>query len=477
MLFGLLASVFVIRNLGVEFYADYVLLQALIGTIGIVLSLGFIQTITKLWIEYDDAISRDSILFITIIIQLIIIFFITIGVIIYPKLLEIIFGEDFINLFEFWQISLIFISIIISVLCSSVLIAELDNRYTLISSFINAILAPSWLLFVSWNQIYSTQEILSLIIIINFIASLVLLNGSIKYIKNINLVYSIGLQNSLLKKYLKHFLSTSFVRFFVYFSTLPFIAIVLNKFDLKEELVYIAIFLKIISSITIIIGIPVGKVTGVLFSNAFKNKDQKLMNIIYQSVVKYYLFIFLFFFIGLYHSSEYIINFIYQMKIDNDFLTLLFITILSSILGVANWMIQINEHYKLTYYSSLSAMVLINLSFWYLVPLYGLNGIYVGLLLNYIIYSGSSFVYIQLKYKYVSFPMVYMLKVLVSLFGSVLLGYIASNEIMSSIISMLTFVILFYITLKLDDNDIYILKKLRIERVEKYLPRKFRLKE
>jgi hypothetical protein len=54
MLLGLLSSIFVVRRLGPDQYASIVILQALKGTISMLMGLGLSATLTKLWVKYDN---------------------------------------------------------------------------------------------------------------------------------------------------------------------------------------------------------------------------------------------------------------------------------------------------------------------------------------------------------------------------------------------------------------------------------------
>ncbi|MCT7492524.1 lipopolysaccharide biosynthesis protein [Aliarcobacter cryaerophilus] len=474
MLLGLLSSIFVIRQLGTEIYANVVLLGGITSTVGLLLSFGVLSTVTKLSVEYEDKNIRQAIVFITLFFQMVLILLFTIGLWIFPELFKNILG-DFSNNISLFGFAIIIISTILSTVSSSLLIAELDNKITYLSSFFNALLNPIWLIYTSFSD-FGLSSILYGLIIINLISSLILFIGSLKYIGKLNLKNINVMNYDLLKKYFKFLGTISFVRIYVYLASLPFLSLVLNYFKLYDELAYLAVILKIVTIIQNIYGIPINKVSGVMFSTAFKDKNYEMMNKLYNLILKYNAFLYSLAFAGLFYFLKDFIEFVYLIKMDVIVLNLFVINILlSAILGVSNFITTLNEHYKIVFITSITSIIVFQIILWTYVSYYGLYAIALAMILNTLIYSGVGMIYVAKKYKMIHIPFDFLRVLVVAMLVTLSCGYFVENYILSLIFNVILFLVVFYFLYKVKDDEKKLLKDFIPNKIYKFLPLKYRM--
>jgi O-antigen/teichoic acid export membrane protein len=473
MLLGLLSSIFVIRELGTIIYANIVLLNGILSSIVFLLTLGIVSTITKLWIEFEDNNERQAIILFTIIIQIFLVFLFSIIFYFNTNLLDTILG-NFSNKIPTISFIIIIISIIISTISSSLLTAELDNKVTFKALFFTSIVTPIWLINVAYYKI-GIEDILMGIVIINFTRSIILLIGSMKYIKNINLKNIIYLEKIIIKKYMKFYTMISFARLRIYLSSLAFLSIILNYFNMLNELAYLAIIFKITSIVANIYGIPINNVTGVMFINAFKRKDDNMMNKIYGLIIKYNTLMYSLAFVGLFYFLSEFILLVYQVNIDKYILNIFLLNMLiAPIIGVSNHITSFNEHYKVVYVSSFLSIIIFQFILWNFLEEYGLILIAYGLLMNTFIYAGIGLIYVSLKYKNIKIPFYFLKIVLISILLSLLVGYFISNYIVALLVSVILFIGTFYLFYKITDEEKKLLYEFLPKKLYKHLPNKYR---
>lgn len=474
MFLGLISSIFVIRQLGTEIYANIVLLGGITSSIGLLLSFGVLSTVTKLSVEYEDKNIRQAIVFITLFFQMVLILLFTIGLWLFPKLFANILG-DFSNNISLFGFAIIIISTILSTVSSSLLIAELDNKITYLSSFFNALLNPIWLIYTSFSG-FGLSNILYGLIVINLISSLILFIGSLKHIGKFNLKNINVMSHDLLKKYFKFLGTISFVRIYVYLASLPFLSLVLNYYKLYDELAYLAVILKIVTIIQNIYGIPINKVSGVMFSTAFKDKNYEMMNKLYNLILKYNAFLYSLAFVGLFYFLKDFIELVYLMNINILILNLLlFNMIIGPILGVSNFITQLNNHYFITIVSSLVAIVVFQLILWVYIFDYGLYAIALAMILNTLIYSGIGMIYVAKKYKMIHVPFDFLRVLVVAMLVTLSCGYFVENYILSLIFNVILFLVVFYFLYKVKDDEKKLLKDFIPNKIYKFLPLKYRM--
>lgn len=473
MILGLLSSIFVIRQLGTEIYANIVLLSSVTSTIGLLLSFGVLSTVTKLTVEFEDKNIRQSIVFITLIFQSFLIVLFTVGLVYFPDLFENILG-DFSNNISFYGFVLIIFSTIISTISGSLLIAELDNKITYISSFFTTLLTPIWLIYSSFSM-FSLSTILYGLIFINLISSLILFMGSLKYIGKFNLKNIFLINKNLLEKYFKFLGTISFVKIYVYLSSLAFLSLVLNYYNLYEEIAYLAVILKIIGIIGDVYGIPTNKIFGVLFIKAFKNKDYSMMNKVYNLLLKYNLFFYTLAFTGLFYFLKSFISFVYLINVDFIVLNLFVLNILlSASLGVSNFITTFNEHYKIVFITSIASIIVFQIFLWLYVTEYGLYTIAIAMILNTLIYSGTGAIYVSQKYKMIKIPIDFIKSIIICMIITLFIGYFIANYILSLLFNVIFFLLLFYYIYKIKEEEKILLKDFLPTKVYKFLPKKYK---
>lgn len=474
MLLGLLSSIFVIRQLGTEIYANVVLLGGIISTIGLLLSFGVLSTVTKLSVEYEDKNVRQAIVFITLFFQIVLILLFTIGLWIFPELFKNILGEFSKNI-SFYGFAIIILSTILSTVSGSLLIAELDNKITYFSSFFSALLSPLWLIYGSFS-IFDLSVILYGLIVINLISSLIVFVGSLKHIGKFNLKNINTINNDLLKKYFKFLGTISFVRIYVYLASLPFLSLVLNYYKLYDELAYLAVILKIMMMVQSVYGIPINKVSGVMFSTAFKDKNYEMMNKLYNLILKYNAFLYSLAFVGLFYFLKDFIEFVYLMNVDTIILNLFVINILlSATLGVSNFITTLNEHYKMVFMTSILSIIVFQLFLWVYVIDYGLYAISIAMILNTLIYSGIGVIYVSKKYEMIHIPFDFIRVLIISMIVTLGIGYFIENYILSLVFNVVLFLVLFYLLYKVKEEEKKLLKDFIPHKIYRFLPSKYRI--
>lgn len=474
MLLGLLSSIFVIRKLGTDIYANVILLGGITSTIGLLLNFGVLSTVTKLSVEYEDKSTRQSIVFITLLFQTVLIILFSSGLFYFPDWFKSILGQ-FSNNISFYGFTTIIVSNILSTISGSLLIAELDNRVTYISSFFNALVSPIWLIYTSFN-IFELSVIIYGLIFINLISSLILFIGSLKYTGKFSIKSFKIINNSLLKKYFKFLGTISFVRIYLYLASLPFLSLVLNYFELYDELAYLAVILKIMTIIQNIYGIPINKVSGVMFSTAFKDKNYEMMNKLYNMIFKYNVFLYSVSFIGLFYFLDDFIKFVYLINVDVIVLNLFVINILlTASLGVSNFITTLNEHYKIVFITSILSIIVFQYLLWVYIPEYGLYAIAIAMILNNLIYSGIGMIYVAKKYKMIHIPFDFIRVLLISILLTLFIGYFIENYIFSLVFNVVLFLILFYLLYNVKDDEKKLLKDFIPNKIYRFLPSKYRI--
>lgn len=474
MIIGLLSSIFVIRELGTQIYANVVLLGAISSTISFLLSFGLMSTVTKLSIEFEDKNIRQAILYLTLIIQIFLIIFFISGIYFFPSFFQYILGGFSNNISSFGFVFII-ASSVLSILSGSLLTAELDNKITYISSFFNSLIVPLWLIVSSFYS-FDLSSILYGIIFINFCASSILFIGSLKYIGSFNIQNIFYINKVILKKYFNFLGTISFVRVYVYFASLPFLSLVLNYFNLYNELAYLAVILRIIGIISNVYGIPINKVSGVLFSNAFNEKNYFLMNKLYNLILKYNTFFYSLAFVGLFYFLNGFIEVVYLIKVDTLLLNLFILNILlSAILGVSNFITIFNEHYNIVFITSIISIIVFQYILWFFINDFGLYSIAFAMLLNTLIYSGIGMVYVAKRYSMIKIPLKFLGVVCFSSIIVICAGYVIDNYIVSLLINVILFLALFYICYKPSELDKKVLKEFLPKYLYSYLPFKYKL--
>lgn len=475
MLLGLMSSIFVIRQLGTEIYANVVLLGGITSTIGLLLSFGVLSTVTKLSVEYEDKNIRQAIVFVTLIFQVILIVLFSVGLFYFPDLFKNILGE-FSNNISFYGFVIIIVSTILSTVSSSLLIAELDNKVTYLSSFFNALVTPIWLIYTSFVA-FDLSMILYGLILINLISSLILFMGSLKHVGKFSINNFKTIDNALLKKYFKFLGTISFVRIYVYLASLPFLSLVLNYFKLYDELAYLAVILKIMTIVQNIYGIPINKVSGVMFSTAFKDKNYEMMNKLYNLILKYNAFLYSVAFVGLFYFLSGFIEFVYLMKVDTIILNLFLINIfLSATLGVSNFITTLNEHYKTVFITSILSIIVFQSILWLYVLEYSLYAIAIAMILNTLIYSGIGMIYVEKKYEMIHIPFDFLGVLVIAMIVTLCVGYFVENYIFSLIFNVVLFLSLFYFMYDVKDDERKLLKDFIPNKIYRFLPRKYKVK-
>lgn len=382
---------------------------------------------------------------------------------------------DFSNNISIFGFAIIIISTILSTISSSLLIAELDNKITYASSFFNALLSPVWLIYTSFSG-FGLSTILYGLIVINLISSLILFIGSLKHIGKLNLKNINTRNHKLLKKYFKFLGTISFVRIYVYLASLPFLSLVLNYFKLYDELAYLAIILKIITIIQNVYGIPINKVSGVMFSTAFKDKNYEMMNKLYNLILKYNAFLYSLAFVGLFYFLKDFIELVYLMNINILVLNLLLFNMITGpVLGVSNFITQLNNHYFITIVSSLVAIVVFQLILWVYVSDYGLYAIAIAMILNTLIYSGIGMIYVSRKYEMIHIPFDFLKVLVIAMTITLTVGYFIENYILSLIFNVVLFLVLFYLLYKVKEEEKKLLKDFIPHKIYRFLPSKYRI--
>ncbi len=473
MLLGLFSSIFVIRKLGTEVYANIVLLGGISSTISFLLSIGIISTVTKLSIEFKNTGIRQAIIFITLLFQTILIIIFILGLYLFPEMFKNLIG-DFLNNISFLAFLLIILSTILSTVSSSLLIAELDTKVTYISSFFSTLLSPIWLIYTSFNE-FSLSTILYGLIIINFVASLILFIGSLKYIGSFELNNLKYINSFLMKKYFKFLGTISFVRVYVFLASLPFLSLVLNYYKLYDELAYLAVILKISSIIGNIYGIPINKVSGVMFINAFKENNYELMNKVYNLILKYNTLLYAMAVVGLSYFLTDFIKIVYLINIDSLVVNLFILNIfLSATLGVSNFITTLNEHYKIVFITSSFAIVVFQSILWFFLLDFGLYAIAIAMIVNTLIYSGFGVIYVVKEYESIKIPYYFIKVVIISVLITLSLGYFIENYILSLVFNVSLFLICFYVLYEVKNDEKVLLKKFLPSKIYNFLPNKYK---
>lgn len=454
LVLGILSSIIAVRMLGFDIYAQVVLLNGFIGTIGFCLSLGTLATITKMWIDMDDNSSKQAIIIISFTIQMILVLLFILVLYIYPELFHTILG-DFNHFLSTFDITLIFISTILSLIGTPILTAELENKILLGSGFFNTLSNAIWIIFVSYFTI-DLQYIIHVIVLINFFTSLIIFVGASRYFGRFQIkLCFLKINKILFMRYMKFFLTISFVRMLVYTASLPFLSLVLNHFSMYTELVSLSIIYKVITMISTVYNIPINGVGGVLFIEAFKKNDFHFANKVYQLIVKYLTFFYALTVVALLHSLHGILQFAYNVTIDSLILTIfLFNMLFTGIFIPSNWIITTKEHYKIIYLSSVVSTGIFQLILWTYVKDYGLWTVACATLGNSILYGGIGAIFVFIKHHEILFPKSFFITVLVAIGVSAIVGYSISSSMLATGMAIMIFmgIVLFFTHLNLDEK-------------------------
>jgi O-antigen/teichoic acid export membrane protein len=460
MVLGLLSSFFVIRRLGVEQYSIILVLNGVRGTLSFLLGLGFSATLLKLWVGYDKE-KRQGLLIFTILLQLVMFLIIFLINLFIPGFFKC-FGTVFFDNIPNGGFFIILITVIISTIFSSILNAELDNRISIASNMFCGILVPTWLFFVTIYT-FSSKIITGGLLIIYLIGSLILFFGSFKYIRRLVLTNLLKiLDRKFFIEYFSFLFTISMARVLRYFNDLSFFSILLSRFGMLAELVYLGILMKIIGIVTNIINIPINKVVGVLFINAKKSNNLILLSKIYQFVTRYFIFSYFCIFAFLFYFSESFISLVYGINPKLELFNFFYLYFLfSALLGVSNWITQFySESYKfVTLTSIISSALLVSISYAFVAKI-GLLAVLLSLFINSAIFNGGAFIFSHIKYREINFPkkmfFVFSLVFVVAISS----GYLISNYLLASFVSLFIFVICILLFYRFDQYDRDIIKEI-----------------
>lgn len=456
LVLGIVSSIIAVRMLGLNIYAYVVLLNGFIGTLGFLLSLGTLATITKMWIDVEDSSSKQAIILISLFVQMLLVSLFVSAMYMYPAILNVVLG-DFSNFLSAFDIALILASTILSLIGTPILTAELENKILLGSSFFNTISNAIWIILVSVLSI-DIQYIISVIVLINFLTSLVVFLGASRYFGQFQIKMCLSkINKALFVHYMQFFTTISFVRLLVYTASLPFLSLVLNHFSMYAELVSLAIIYKVLSMISTVYNIPINGVGGVLFLEAFKKNDLDLANKVYQVIVKYLTFFYSFTLIALMYSLPEILEFAYNVTIDPLILNIFLINMLfTGIFIPSNWIITCKEHYKVIYISSIIATSIFLLILLVYVKEYGLWAVAWAAFSNSILYGGIGAAFVFIRHKEIIFPKFFFGMVFSAIGVSALVGYGISLNLIATIVSIFIFIgiTLFFIQLSQDEKDL-----------------------
>jgi len=220
------------------------------------------------------------------------------------------------------------------------------------------------------------------------------------------------------------------------------------------ELAYLAIVFKVVGSLQGIIGIPINKLTGVLFANAFKRNDEVMMNKIYNYVTRYYLFSYGLLLCTLFFSGNYLISSIYHIetiKYAFPFYLLYIFTI--TITSTDNWLTSINEHYKVVLFQNIITIPIMIFIYSNYVKIYGIIAIISAIFSGYMIYNIISMLYTKVNYKKINYPVKFLFAVLISLLFSLTIASINNNIILSSSLPFISYLVFFFYLYRIDEID------------------------
>lgn len=456
LLLGIASSIIAVRMLGFSIYANVVLLNGFIGTIGFLLSLGTLATITKMWIDMDDDSSKQAIVVISVFIQMILVLLLMTVLYDYPNFFNTILG-DFHHLLSTFDITLIFISTILSLIGTPILIAELENKTLLGSSFFSTISNALWIIFVSYVSI-DLQYIISVIIIINFFTSLIVFLGASRYFGRFQIkLCFLKINKTLFIRYMKFFITISFVRLLVYTVSLSFLSLILNHFSMYAELVSLSIIYKVIAMISTVYNIPINGVGGVLFIEAFKKNDFSFANKVYQLIVKYLTFFYSLTVVTLLYSLHGILQFAYNVTVDSTILSIfLYSMFFTGIFIPSNWIITAKEHYKTIYVASVISIAFFQLILWLYVKEYGLWAVAWATLSNSILYGIIGAIFVLRQHREILFPKSFFTTILLAMGVSSIVGYSISSNVLATFMAVVVFIgiVLFFTHLSLDEKTL-----------------------
>lgn len=454
LLLGIVTSVIAVRMLGFNVYAHVVLLNGFIATIGFLLSLGTLATITKMWIDIDDCSAKQAIIVISVFVQMTLVLSLASLICMFPKLLNEILG-DFSHFLSSFDLVLIFISTILSLIGTPILTAELENKILLGTGFFSTISNALWIILVSFLSI-DLQYIISVIVIINFLTSLMIFLGASRFFGSFNLKRCFAeIHKALCVRYMKFFMTISFVRLLVYTASLPFLSLVFNHFSMYAELVSLSIIYKVIAMISTVYNIPINGVGGVLFIEAFKKNDFSFANKVYQLIVKYLTFFYALTVVTLLYSLHGILQFAYNVTVDSTILSIfLYSMLFTGIFIPSNWIITAKEHFKIIYVSSIISIAFFQLILWLYVKEHGLWAVAWAALSNSILYGGIGAVFVFRQHREILFPKSFFTTVLVAMVVSSIVGYSISSIVLATFMAVVVFIgiVLFFTHLSLDEK-------------------------
>lgn len=453
LVLGIASSIIAVRMLGSNIYAHIVLLNGFMGTIGFLLSLGTLATITKMWIDSEDPIAKQAIVVISFLIQIVLILLFVGTISVFPEILNAVLGDfkDFISTFD---ITLILISTVLSLIGTPILTAELENKILLGSSFFNTISNAIWIIVVSFLSI-DLHYIIDIIILINFFTSLIIFIGASQYFGKFQIKKCfLQINQVLVIRYMKFFTAISFVRLLVYTVSLPFLSLVLNHFSMYTELVSLSIIYKVLNMVSTVYNIPITGVGGVLFLKAFKNNNLDFANKIYQVIVKYLTFFYALTVIAFMFSLHDLLQLVYKVTIDPLIVNIfLFNMLFTGIFIPSNWIITSKESYKVIYISSIVSTTIFQMILWLYVKDYGLSAIAWATLGNSILYGGIGLAFVLSQHHEISFPKSFFRTVFIAISAGAIIGYGINFHIAATIIAISIFIGITVVFIQFSQNE------------------------
>jgi len=234
-----------------------------------------------------------------------------------------------------------------------------------------------------------------------------------------------------------------------------FISILLSNFGMINELAYLAIVFKIVGSLQGIIGIPINKLTGVLFANAFKRNDKNMMNMVYNFVARYYLISFGFTVSMIFFSGDMIIAKLYQINIVNTVFEIYLISIfIHMITSIDNWIVSIYEHYTIFFTENLLSIVILIFGYFMFVKNWGIIAVVICIFIARLIHNLIAMIFVKRKYNCILYPHKMFFPVIFSIILSIIITFKFSKDIIiASLISSISFTISFLLLYKFDKTD------------------------
>jgi len=234
-----------------------------------------------------------------------------------------------------------------------------------------------------------------------------------------------------------------------------FISILLSNFGMITELAYLAIVFKVVGSLQGIIGIPINKLTGVLFANAFKRNDKNMMDMVYNFVARYYLLSFGFTVSMIFFSGDVIITTLYQINIVNSVFQIYLISIfVHMITSIDNWIVSIYEHYMVFFAENLLSIVILILGYFMFVKDWGIIAVVICIFIARLIHNLIAMIFVKRKYNCILYPRKMLFSVIFSMLLSIIITFKFSKDIIiTSLVSIISFTISFLLLYRFDKTD------------------------